>query len=76
MIASRPYLAFREGELEMAIHVANPEACALLKLFAKERGASMSQAVKIAVKEALAARDQPMDKAEADNAATDIAPRG
>jgi hypothetical protein len=54
----------------MAIHVANPEVCALVKRFAKERGASMSQAVKIAVKEALAARGQPTSEAEAESAAT------
>jgi hypothetical protein len=40
----------------VAIHVQNPEVCALVKQFAQEQGVSMSQAVKIAVKEALAAR--------------------
>ena len=38
----------------MALHIANPEVCALVKLFAQERGVTLSQAVKIAVKEALA----------------------
>ncbi|EJL38424.1 transcription factor like protein [Caulobacter sp. AP07] len=58
----------------MAIHVANPEVCALVKLFAKERGVSMSEAVKIAVREALAARDEPVSAMKADIAAIDIEP--
>ncbi len=61
-----------KGESLMAIHVANPEVCALVKLLAKEWNVSMSQAVKIAVKDALAARAPPAS----DSAATDIAPRG
>jgi len=59
----------------MAIHVANPEVCALVKQFAKERGVSMSQAVEIAVKEALAARDQ-LAAPFVNNASTDNNPRG
>jgi hypothetical protein len=69
MIASTR-ISHSEGELQMAIHVANPEVCALVKLFAKARGVSMSQAVKIADKEALAARDQSTSEAKADSAAT------
>lgn len=38
----------------MVLHIANPEVCALVKRFAQERGVTLSQAVKIAVKEALA----------------------
>ncbi len=69
MITSHP----RGGSL-MAIHVANPEVCALVKRLAKEWNVSMSQAVKIAVKDALAARD--LLASEINSAVTDIAPRG
>lgn len=40
----------------MALHIANPEVCALVKRLAQACGVSMSQAVNIAVKEALALR--------------------
>lgn len=38
----------------MVLHIANPEVCVLVRLFAQERGFTLSQALKIAVKEALA----------------------
>jgi hypothetical protein len=57
---------------QVAIHIANPEVCALVKLLAKEWGVSMSKAVKIATRQALAARKQPALAMAADDAATDI----
>ncbi|OYW29514.1 MAG: transcription factor like protein [Caulobacter sp. 12-67-6] len=49
----------------MVLHIANPEVCALVKLFAQERGVTLSQAMKIAVKEALALEAAERARADA-----------
>ncbi|WP_184722378.1 type II toxin-antitoxin system VapB family antitoxin [Caulobacter sp.] len=41
----------------MSLHIANPEACELVKHLSQALGVSMSQAIKIAAKEALARRE-------------------
>jgi hypothetical protein len=57
----------------VVLHVANPEACALLKSFAEERGVSLSDALKIAVREAREA-DRRDASAKAALSTTDIEP--
>jgi len=56
----------------VVLHVANPEACALLKSFAQERGVSLSEALKIAVREAQAADRRDAGAKKAKLSATDI----
>ncbi len=41
----------------MALHIANPEVCALVKQLSEAWGVSMNQAVKRAAREALARRE-------------------
>ncbi|RRN62309.1 transcription factor like protein [Caulobacter sp. 602-1] len=41
----------------MTLHIANPEACALVKRLSQTLGVSMNQAIKIATMEALARRE-------------------
>jgi hypothetical protein len=57
----------------VVLHVANPEACALLKSFAQERRVTLSEALKMAVREAQAA-DRGDANAKAAPSAKDIEP--